>query len=801
MLVLIVITLGIFIPKVSTTYTTCVLPPACRISHLVTNRKIDKILCNRLDVSFECSEKAGGPDMSSMCYMYFNLPWAKTLDSSFNLKQLEKMLYLLACSMSRIQFNNINGFEINSYEKNESIKLNDTVSPILYYLNTKMNFFSRNKLISSCDDYIENNIGLNLFQAIIPIGIWFRHVKFDKPICPLIFNNSHLWFVNFDYVINTYYKRNLLRFVTNFNGVVNSTIEQIIFMELEKVDVDSNLINPKLCTKLTVVGLHGEVNSVEEGLFNQMEKLVQIQFITSYFKLLAHKKGIGWIKLLNPDVDIFSPNQSFIGIKYTLIDLKILNQYYYWSFNLINPIDKLFPNEDFCLYLEFPLHRMVVLTVETEKDVFDVNHLSCTFLWLIRYISETSLIFNAANFQVNQFWTFFIKLNSIENLSKILEECEFDKRVKNCMISNTTLLPSEPSLKDFSEQMALWQFSSIITSPLICLIGLVTNLIVVYVVAKDTNKVLKEKQYTYMMLRSIVNSIILLIQSFSVLNQCQFENGLFCSSIHRLLFVQYFKIVFVEFFGNYFRLVANLFYIAFLFNRLSLVGKDHNKLTRFLSDLKVLYFVIFSFIVGFVISFVKVFRFQANVSYYTFDYPSLYTSAYDTNSNIKIMIAFSIFNMICDVINGPVYLIATIIIDIILVRKLRETIDSKMNNREKLTTTTTGNEDPVLRIVVLVILNSIINLVLRLPSTLLSIIETIHSIGEFKENSIEKTDLYKSLMICYYTGLCQAIDQFIVNMFLLSLGLDFLLYYNFDKNFKLSTINTFKKTGNNRNQL
>ena len=53
--------------------------------------------------------------------------------------------------------------------------------------------------------------------------------------------------------------------------------------------------------------------------------------------------------------------------------------------------------------------------------------------------------------------------------------------------------------------------------------------------------------------------------------------------------------------------------------------------------------------------------------------------------------------------------------------------------------------------------------------------------------------MHKFEVICYHTGLCQAIDQFTVNLFLLSLGLDFLLYYNFDKNFKFSTIETFKK--------
>ena len=118
----------------------------------------------------------------------------------------------------------------------------------------------------------------------------------------------------------------------------------------------------------------------------------------------------------------------------------------------------------------------------------------------------------------------------------------------------------------------------------------------------------------------------------------------------------------------------------------------------------------------------------------------------------------------------------------------KKNIREVKNNEEKSSSTTKTKVDeyPVFRIVVLVILNSIINLILRLPSTLLSINETIRSINDYSKSGNIKNYLYISEVICYYTGLCQAIDQFTVNLFLLSLGLDFLLYYNFDKNFKLS---------------
>lgn len=266
-IVLTILSMG-SLPKVSMSIT-CVLPPECEISHFVANRKVEKILCNRLDVSFECSKKAPGQDLSSIHTMYFNLPWEKILDSSFSLSQLEEILHLIPFKIPNIQFNNIKGFEINSYRKNESIILSKTVFPFFYFLNTNMNFFSH------------------------------------EPT---------------------------------------------------------------------------------------------------------------------------------------------------WT-----PIDKLFPDEDFCLYLDFPVQRMVFLILSVNLNYnFEVKHLSYTFLWLNRYITYIDRAFNSANLSVEPFSLFYKLFDHINQFDKLVE-CDFDKRVNHCKISNTSLYPSEPSLKDFTDIMALFK--------------------------------------------------------------------------------------------------------------------------------------------------------------------------------------------------------------------------------------------------------------------------------------------------------------------------------------------------------
>lgn len=89
----------------------------------------------------------------------------------------------------------------------------------------------------------------------------------------------------------------------------------------------------------------------------------------------------------------------------------------------------------------------------------------------------------------------------------------------------------EDTIYDIKARMMIWQFVSILISPVICLLGTIGNVLVVVVTSKKTNeKSLKENQYLYMKLKSIANCLILLIQIFSLLSDCQSKyTGIYCS--------------------------------------------------------------------------------------------------------------------------------------------------------------------------------------------------------------------------------------------------------------------------------
>ena len=491
-------------------------------------------------------------------------------------------------------------------------------------------------------------------------------------------------------------------------------------------------------------------------------------------------------------------------MRFTFINLHQNAGYDFYKviYKRLNKIEVIFPDEDFCLYANYPFNQLVIIVID-KNDLKHDDKLTCTFLWLSKY---NEIIFDKLKKYILNATSIYLDLDGYYRNEKnnLTDECDFQRRLSRCDKNQIPVGRSkEKSNLSFSEAMVLFEFISILMLPFICMLGIVTNILVVVNVSKKENSaILKENQYGYMKLKSIANCGIFFVQILSLVNICQIPSGFFCLDISRLVPVQYIKIIFVEFFGNYLRFVSNLFYIAFLMNRLSLIGKDHSKFTIFMSETRILYYSIFTLISGFIVNFDKVFRFKANFFEYALDYPINF-SFDQVSSNHTLVIVFLVFNIICDLINGIVFLIVCIVIDIWLAVRFKNTIHSKEEKSKALKILKDDgnkkeNSDAVFRTVLLVVLNSAINLTCKLPSTLISINEMVQSINSIStlgyQLGIGQSDKINSFeMDCQKSNACQAFEKFSMDLFLLSLALDIVFYYNFDLKFKNCFLNNLLK--------
>ena len=227
----------------------------------------------------------------------------------------------------------------------------------------------------------------------------------------------------------------------------------------------------------------------------------------------------------------------------------------------------------------------------------------------------------------------------------------------------------------------LIHFILIIILPIICLLGIISNSLVIYTVSlKSNQKELKENQYKYMRLNAIFNILILLIEPLTLISECRDNNSIFCSNIRFWQFSQYFKIIFGEYFSNVFRLAANFSYVQFALTRLSLIGKDHGKLVTNASKLKVRQYIGRIVIPCLVLPVIKIFRYLPNSYLVSAEYP-IPIGHYFKYLSSSLMFVYMSFNILFDILNYVVFLLVNFIIDVNLAIRIKQAIDEKMKNK------------------------------------------------------------------------------------------------------------------------
>ena len=183
-----------------------------------------------------------------------------------------------------------------------------------------------------------------------------------------------------------------------------------------------------------------------------------------------------------------------------------------------------------------------------------------------------------------------------------------------------------------------------------------------------------------MRINAIFNILILIIEPLTLISECRDYNSLFCSSIRFWQFSQFFKIIFVEYFSNVFRLAANFIYFQFALNRLSLIGKDHGNLVTNASKLKIRQYIGRIVVPCLVLPAIKIFRYLPNSYLIEAEYP-IPIGYYFKYLNSSLLIVYMSFNILFDILNYVFFLLVNFIIDVNLAIRIKQAIDEKMKNK------------------------------------------------------------------------------------------------------------------------
>lgn len=345
------------------------------------------------------------------------------------------------------------------------------------------------------------------------------------------------------------------------------------------------------------------------------------------------------------------------------------------------------------------------------------------------------------------------------------------------------------------------ELTIILLKPIMSLFGLITNILTIIVIRnKNLKKELEKKHYSYMIIHSAANILVCLTQTISLINECQQPFGPFCSSIRKLKFVQYLKLIIVEYFGAFFFGVANFTYVGFAINRLALVGKNHNTLTRLVADATILQFMIISVLISGGFSVIKPLEYSLNI--YLFDQKSSFPYFFigetyaiiNTSSILKLT-----FEVVYNFINYCLFVVFNLIIDLLLLMKIREVTREKAEKfkdqsekvREKLEK---ENAKSVREVVNLVVMNSLVNLAFKVPICITTMNDLRITIFKYSLVSNIGYDVVKDVysfpytmkFYCFLDKSCELFKSFGDLLLLASVLNSFFFMRRFDRNFKNS---------------
>ena len=196
------------------------------------------------------------------------------------------------------------------------------------------------------------------------------------------------------------------------------------------------------------------------------------------------------------------------------------------------------------------------------------------------------------------------------------------------------------------------------------------------------------------------------------------------------------------------------------------------------------YYIVISTIISVALSVVKIFRFQVNEFDPEQDYPipfnrnfnNIYSPDFATKDRI-----INVLNAVSDITNYFVFILVNIILDIILVRKLKKALSEKLNSDVEKTT------QAVFRMIVLVVSFALFSIILKFPASLKSIFDSVHLNNNININNKPFTDNHIDYLyewFCVYARFCPTFDKLASVFFTISISSNIFFYYLFDKNFK-----------------
>jgi hypothetical protein len=403
-----------------------------------------------------------------------------------------------------------------------------------------------------------------------------------------------------------------------------------------------------------------------------------------------------------------------------------------------------YPNSDLCIFASFPLQKLVIPLLDTNLTV-------CTdaIAWLTQTYQHNRTYFSQLTGFPKQIYSVCWENNKTEpNVTFI--QAQIDQCLLQRSKGSQQLEEYVPD-GDYFQVQCLFEFLenllAFVFIPFACIVGLLLNLRVIWTIRKNSTDELKDDFYKYMSLNSQFICLYCLINVFYPINYCQkYTTGYFCSTIYTSMFAQVFKIVFMTYLGESIKMCSNIAYVLITINRYMLIGKDHSPFLQKIAKCKMKRVVLLTIMFSLLMNIGHIFQYRINYSWGPVNYDFINNQMKDfypaiVSDNVSLG-AYILFYF---VLNFGVFFLVNTWTEVRLVRKLHNELTIKRNKvAEEIELTSMHNSahsavvNKMLkakqkkiehdskkeqRAIIMVISNSVINFILRLPEIFVFIIK------------------------------------------------------------------------------
>jgi hypothetical protein len=621
------------------------------------------------------------------------------LESNFTLQGLNH-LFNLSQQARFIEIFNIKGFNFNL--NSTSVQLSSGYITLVnfnfdFYLN-EIKIVDKETCLS-----LKNVLSEHREKTFMPLirNLDFRRkIFYSKTVCPYVFMKSPLRSMSLFEITNSLIYKNTLEFLD-----VNETNEldmglnkfENLALDIAYERITHKLIEKNVFKKMKYLSLSGIIYDIQTDLFASFSEIKLIYVSVDNFGIFFHK-GLDWLKHLNLGVNV-SLNETELNIRgenYNLNYAVHLIIHEVWS---IFRDTYEYPNQDLCLFKDFPHHRLIYPTIYTGKLI----PCSCTLLWMIQY--SNFYLYKNFTYYRKGLWTLIIEDSKSEktlhclldtsNFTLEIDKCNFEINLKNC--ENTKLITNGKDFGFFDQKNLVFNFKwlkyivEVFIQPILCLLGIITNLITIKVIRNRSTPLLKKNlhnvMYEHQLACSIFNVILCSIKVLSLMNICIFPRTSFCSSINEETATQYFKIYIVNFLGNAVRLGSNFSYIFFSISRFYLMDTAPSKFFKKFQKIntKIFYSILTLFCLSF--SSFRIFQFKINDFFDVFEQNFPFDAyavnwcedelSLKTSKFLSLCQFFTVINLINNIFNNIIFFFVSFVIDLNLIRLSNENLKSK----------------------------------------------------------------------------------------------------------------------------